>query len=84
MKSKISKRLGEGRDKLSKDKDACFGCDEKGHIKKDCPKARSASQTPYERLKALLDGDFVAKASLKIGCGKPGSEVMFFQGQICG
>ena len=38
--------------KPSKDKDACFGCGERGHMKKDCPKAVSAS-TPSERLKPL-------------------------------
>ena len=54
--------------KPPKDKDACFGCGEKGHIKKDCHKVVSAS-TPSERLKSLLGGGFVAKASLRIGCG---------------
>ena len=29
--------------KPPKDKDACFGCDEKGHMKKDCSKVVSAS-----------------------------------------
>ena len=47
--------------RLPKDKDACFGCGEKGHMKKDCPKVVSAS-TPSERLKPLLGGGFVAKA----------------------
>ena len=56
--------------KPPKDKDACFGCGEKGHMKKDCPKVVSAS-TPSERLKPLLGGGFVAKASLRIGCGNP-------------
>ena len=65
--------------KSPKDKDACFGCGEKGHMKKDCPKVVSAS-TPSERLKPLLGGGFVAKASLRIGCGNPGSGLMFFQG----
>ena len=64
-----------------KDKDACFGCSEKGHLKKDCPKAVSTS-IPSEGLKPLLGGDFVAKASLLIGCGNPGSGLMFLQGQI--
>ena len=67
--------------KPPKDKDACFGCGEKGHMKKDCPKVVSAS-TPSERLKPLLGGGFVAKASLWIGCGNPGSGLMFLQGQI--
>ena len=67
--------------KLPKDKDACFGCGKKGYMKKDCPKAVSAS-TPNERLKPLLGGDFVAKASLRIGCGNLGSGLMFLQGQI--
>ena len=66
--------------KSPKDKDACFGCGKKGHMKKDCPKVVSAS-TPSERLKPLLGGGFVAKASLRIGCGNPGSELMFLQGQ---
>ena len=66
--------------KPPKDKDACFGCGEKGHMKKDCPKVVSAS-TPSERLKPLLGGDFVANASLRIGCGNPGSGLMFLQGQ---
>ena len=39
--------------KPPRDKDACSGCDEKGHMKKDCPKAISTS-TPSERLKLLL------------------------------
>ena len=59
-----------------KDKDACFGCGEKDHIKKDCPKVVSAS-TPSERLKALLGGGFVAKAGLRIGCGNLGLGLMF-------
>ena len=67
--------------KPPKDKDACFGCAEKGHMKKDCPKVVSAS-TPSERLKPLLGGGFVAKASLRIGCGNPGSGLMFLQGPI--
>ena len=50
-------------------------------MKKDCPKAISAS-TPSERLKALLGGGFVAKASLRIGCENFGSGFMFLQGQI--
>ena len=50
-------------------------------MKKDCPKVVSAS-TPNERLKPLLGGGFVAKASLRIGCGNPGSGFIFFQGQI--
>ena len=50
-------------------------------MKKDCPKVVSAS-TPSERLKSLLGGDFVAKASLRIGCGNPGSRLMFLQGRI--
>ena len=50
-------------------------------MKKDCPKVVSAS-TPSERLKSLLGGGFVAKASLRIGCGNPGSELMFLQGRI--
>ena len=67
--------------KSPKDKDACFGCGEKGHMKKDCPKVVSAS-TPSKRLKSLLEGDFVAKVSLRIGCGNPGSGLMFLKGQI--
>ena len=62
--------------KPPKDKDACFGCGEKGHMKNDCPKVVSAS-TPNERLKPLLGGGFVAKASLRIGCGNPGLGLMF-------
>ena len=50
-------------------------------MKKDCPKVVSAS-TPSERLKPLLGGGFVAKASLRIGCGNPGSGLMFLRGQI--
>ena len=50
-------------------------------MKKDCPKMVSAS-TPSERLKLLLGGGFIAKASLRIGCGNPGSGFMFFQGQV--
>ena len=42
--------------KPPKDKDACFGCGEKGHIKKGS-KAVIAS-TPSERLKPLLGGGF--------------------------
>ena len=53
--------------KPPKDKDAYFGCGEKGHMKKDCSKAISAS-TPSERLKPLLGGGFVAKVSLRIRC----------------
>ena len=45
-------------------------------MKKDCPKVVSAS-IPSERLKPLLGGSFVAKASLRIGCGNPGSGLMF-------
>ena len=67
--------------KSPKDKDACFGCGEKGHMKKDCPKVVSAS-TPSERSKLLLGGGFVAKASLRIGCGNPSSGLMFLQGEI--
>ena len=62
--------------KTPKDKDAYFGCDKKGHMKKDCPKVVSAS-TPSERLKPLLGGGFVAKASLRIGCGNLGSGPCF-------
>ena len=50
-------------------------------MKKDCPKVVSAS-TPSERLKPLLGGGFVAKASLRIGCGNLGSGLMFLQGRI--
>ena len=50
-------------------------------MKKDCPKVVSAS-TPSERLKPLLEGGFVAKASLRIECGNPGSGFMFLQGRI--
>ena len=67
--------------KPPKDKDACFGCGKKGHMKKDCSKVVSAS-TPSERLKPLLEGDFIAEASLRIGCGNPSSGLMFLQGQI--
>ena len=67
--------------KPPKDKDAYFGCGKKGHMKKDCPKVVSAS-TPSERLKPLLGGGFVAKASLRIGCGNPGLGLMFLQGRI--
>ena len=67
--------------KPPKDKDACFRCGEKGHIKKDCPKVVSAS-TPSKRLKPLLGGGFVAKASLRIGFGNPGLGLIFLQGQI--
>ena len=49
--------------KMPKDKDACFGCSEKGHMKKDCPKAISAS-TLSEKLKPLLEGGFLAVATL--------------------
>ena len=62
--------------KPPKDKDACFGCGKKGHMKKDCPKMVSAS-TPSERLKPLLEGGFVTKASLRIGYRNPGSGLMF-------
>ena len=64
-----------------KDKDACFGCGDKGYMKKDCPKAVSAS-TPSKRLKPLLGDGFVAKVSLWIECGNPGSRLMFLQGQF--
>ena len=67
--------------KPPKDKDACFGCSEKGHMKKDCPKMVSTS-TPNDRLKLLLEGGFVAKASLRIECGNPSLGLMFFQGRI--
>ena len=50
--------------KPPKDKNACFGCGEKGHMKKDCPKVVSAS-TPSERLKPLLGGGL----SLRRVCG---------------
>ena len=73
-------KAGETR-KPPKDKDACFGCGEKGHMKKDCPKVVSAS-TPSKRLKPLLGGGFVAKASLRILCENPGSGIMFLQGRI--
>ena len=66
--------------KPPKDNDACFGCGEKGHIKKDCPKVVTAS-TSSKRLKPLLGGGFVAKASLRIRCGNPGSGLMFLQGR---
>ena len=78
---KIEKPKAWEARKSSKDKDACFGCGEKGHMKKDCSKVVSAS-TPSERLKPLLGGGFVAKASLRIGCGNPGSGFIFLQGQI--
>ena len=67
--------------KAPKDKDACFGCGKKGHMKRNCSKVVSAS-TPSERLKPLLEGGFVAKASLRIGCGNPGLGLMFLQGRI--
>ena len=41
-----------------------------------------SASTPSERLKLLLGGGFVTKASLRIGCGNPGSGLMFLQGQI--
>ena len=50
-------------------------------MKKDCPKVVSAS-TPSERLKPLLGGGFVAKASLRIRCGNLGLGLLFLQGQI--
>ena len=50
-------------------------------MKKDCRKVVSAS-TPSERLKPLLGGGFVAKASLRIGCGNPSSGLMFLHCQI--
>ena len=62
--------------KPPKDKDACFGCGEKGHMKKDCPKMVSASIL-NKKLKSLLEGGFVAKASLRIECGNPGLGLMF-------
>ena len=67
--------------KPPKDKDACFGCGEKGQHEEGLPKVVSAS-TPSERLKPLLGGGFVAKASLRIGCRNPGSGLMFLQGRI--
>ena len=67
--------------KPHKDKDACFGCGKKGPHEEGLSKAVSAS-TPSERLKLLLGSDFVAKASLRIGCGNPSSGLMFLQGQI--
>ena len=82
MKSKLARDQGEGRNiereklmawgphKPPIDNDACFRCGKKSHMKKDCLKAVSAS-TPSERLKPLLGGGFVAKANLRIGCGKP-------------
>ena len=63
--------------KPPKDKNACFGCGKKGHMKKDSSKAVSAS-IPSKRLKPLLGGGFVAKVSLRIGCGNPSSELIFF------
>ena len=50
-------------------------------MKKDCPKVVSAS-TPSEKLKPLLAGGFVAKASLWTRCGNLGSGFMFLQGRI--
>ena len=50
-------------------------------MKKDFPKAVSAS-TQNERLKPLLGGGFVTKASLLIGSGNPSSGLVFLQGQI--
>ena len=67
--------------KPPKDKDACFGCGEKGYMKKDCPKAVSTS-TSSERLKPLLGDGFVAKTNLRIGCRNPGLGLMFLQDQI--
>ena len=52
-------------------------------MKKVCFKVVSASILS-KRLKPLLGGDLVAKASLRIGCGNPSSGLMFFQGQING
>ena len=66
---------------MPKDKHACFGCGEKGYMKKDCPKTVNTS-IPSERWKPLLGGGFVAKASLWIECGNPGLGLMFLQGQI--
>ena len=43
---------------------------------------QSSASIPSERLKLLLGGGFIAKASLRIGCGNPGSGLMFLQGQI--
>ena len=43
---------------------------------------RLGVKTPSERLKPLLGGGFVAKASLQIGCRNPGSGLMFLQVQI--
>ena len=63
--------------KPPKDKDACFGHGKKGHMKKDCPKAVSAS-IPSERLKPLLGGGLVAKANLRIRCVKPWFRTIFF------
>ena len=45
-------------------------------MKKDCPKAITAS-TPSERLKPLLGHGFVAKASLRIGYKNLGLGLMF-------
>ena len=39
--------------KPPRDKDAYFGCNEKGHMKKDCSKTISVS-TPSERLKPFV------------------------------
>ena len=41
-----------------------------------------SASTPSERLKSLLGGGFVTKASLRIGCGNPGSGLIFLQGRI--
>ena len=41
-----------------------------------------SASTHTERLKPLLEGGFVVKASLRIGCGNPDTEPIFLQGQI--
>ena len=48
----------------------------------DCYDKAINASTPSERLKPLLGGGFVTKASLQIGCGNPSSGPMFLQGQI--
>ena len=52
--------------KPPKDKDTCFGCGEKGYMKKDCSKTMSAS-TPSKRLKSLLGGGLSLKRVYKLG-----------------